>query len=93
MLKVNFDGELLDDARRANTTRPATSSTAPFSRARPDANFVLHTHSRAGVAVSAMKCGLLPISQHANLISRRECAYHDYAQVTSDDDECETPRP
>jgi ribulose-5-phosphate 4-epimerase/fuculose-1-phosphate aldolase len=56
-------------------------------KARPDANFVLHTHTRAGVAVSAMKCGLLPISQHANIIYDA-VAYHEYAQVTSDDDEC-----
>ena len=31
--------------------------------AREDAGCVLHTHSRAGVAVSAQKCGVLPISQ------------------------------
>jgi len=34
-------------------------------RARPEINCVIHTHTRAGVAVSVMKCGLLPISQHA----------------------------
>ncbi len=33
--------------------------------ARPDAGCVLHTHTRAGVAVSSLACGLLPISQHA----------------------------
>ena len=33
--------------------------------AREDAGCVLHTHSRAGVAVSAQKCGLLPISQQS----------------------------
>ena len=32
-------------------------------KARPDVQCVLHTHTRAGVAVSAMKCGLLPMSQ------------------------------
>jgi ribulose-5-phosphate 4-epimerase/fuculose-1-phosphate aldolase len=57
-------------------------------KARPDANFVLHTHTRAGAAVSAMKCGLLPISQHANII-RDAIAYHEYQQVTSSEDECE----
>jgi ribulose-5-phosphate 4-epimerase/fuculose-1-phosphate aldolase len=31
--------------------------------ARPDVKCVLHTHTRAGVAVSAMNCGLLPLSQ------------------------------
>ncbi len=33
--------------------------------ARPDVACVLHTHTRAGIAVSAMKCGLLPLSQTA----------------------------
>ena len=33
-------------------------------------------------------CGLLPVSQHSNIILGT-VAYHDYAQVTSDDDECE----
>ena len=30
-------------------------------RARPDVACVLHTHTRAGMAVAAMKCGLLPL--------------------------------
>jgi len=30
--------------------------------ARPEINCVIHTHTRAGVGVAAMKCGLLPIS-------------------------------
>src|ERR1700687_1946526 len=32
-------------------------------KARPDVACVLHTHNRVGIAVSAMKCGLLPLSQ------------------------------
>ena len=32
-------------------------------KARSDVACVLHTHTRAGIAVSAMKCGLLPLSQ------------------------------
>jgi ribulose-5-phosphate 4-epimerase/fuculose-1-phosphate aldolase len=31
--------------------------------ARPDVACVIHTHTRAGIAVSVMKCGLLPMSQ------------------------------
>ncbi len=31
--------------------------------AREDVKCIIHTHTRAGMAVSAMKCGLLPISQ------------------------------
>ena len=32
-------------------------------KARPNVACVLHTHTRAGMAVAAMKCGLLPLSQ------------------------------
>ncbi len=32
-------------------------------KARPDVQCIIHTHTRAGIAVSAMKCGLLPLSQ------------------------------
>src|SRR6201990_3118275 len=31
-------------------------------KARPEVQCVLHTHTRAGMALSAMKCGLLPLS-------------------------------
>src|SRR3970040_959261 len=48
--------------------------------ARPEVNCVIHTHTRAGVAVSAMKCGLLPISQHAMRV-QAEVTYHDYEGI------------
>jgi ribulose-5-phosphate 4-epimerase/fuculose-1-phosphate aldolase len=54
--------------------------------ARDDAGCVLHTHSRAGVAVSAQKCGLLPISQQSTFIVP-SLAYHDYEGVALRDDE------
>ena len=47
---------------------------------------MIHTHTRAGVAVSAMKCGLLPISQHAMRV-QREVTYHDYEGIALDMDE------
>jgi ribulose-5-phosphate 4-epimerase/fuculose-1-phosphate aldolase len=33
--------------------------------ARPEIHCVAHTHTRAGIAVSAMQCGVLPLSQSA----------------------------
>lgn len=53
---------------------------------REDAGCVLHTHSRAGVAVSAQKCGLLPISQQSTFVLA-SLAYHDYEGVALRDDE------
>ncbi|HTZ80187.1 MAG TPA: class II aldolase/adducin family protein [Stellaceae bacterium] len=45
--------------------------------ARANAHCVIHTHTRAGMAVSAQKCGLLPLTQTA-MRFYGELAYHDY---------------
>jgi len=54
--------------------------------ARPDVACVMHTHTRAGVAVSAQPKGLLPISQQSTLIWN-SLAYHDYEGLAVHDDE------
>ena len=54
--------------------------------AREDALCVMHTHSINGVAVSAQKNGLLPISQQS-LFSLSSLAYHNYEGVALNDDE------
>jgi len=54
--------------------------------ARPDVGCVLHTHTRAGVAVSAQKCGVLPISQQSTFVLS-SLAYHAYEGVALRDDE------
>lgn len=47
---------------------------------RHDVGCVLHTHTRAGVAVSAQKCGVLPISQQSTFVLAA-LGYHDYEGV------------
>jgi ribulose-5-phosphate 4-epimerase/fuculose-1-phosphate aldolase len=54
--------------------------------AREDAHCVIHTHTRAGVAVSAQKCGVLPISQQSTFVLA-SLAYHDYEGVAFRDEE------
>lgn len=54
--------------------------------ARPDVVCVLHTHTRAGVAVSAQRAGVLPISQQSTFVLG-SLAYHDYEGVAFRDDE------
>ena len=46
-------------------------------KARPDVKCVLHTHTRAGMAVAAMACGLLPMSQ-TSMRFAGHIGYHDY---------------
>src|SRR6218665_1916798 len=53
---------------------------------RPDVNCVLHTHTLHGVAVSAQKNGLLPISQQATF-PLSMLSYHDYEGGALRDDE------
>ena len=54
--------------------------------ARPDAGCVIHTHTRAGVAVSAQAGGILPISQQSTFVLA-SLAYHGYEGVAFRDDE------
>lgn len=54
--------------------------------ARPEAGCVLHTHTRAGVAVSSQKQGVLPISQQSTFVLA-SLAYHDYEGVAFRPDE------
>jgi ribulose-5-phosphate 4-epimerase/fuculose-1-phosphate aldolase len=46
-------------------------------RARPEVSCVIHTHTPAGMAVSAMKCGLLPLTQ-TSIKFTGHLGYHDY---------------
>ena len=54
-------------------------------RARHDIACVIHTHTWAGMAVSALDCGLLPITQTAMRFLR--IGYHDYQGVVLDQSE------
>lgn len=54
--------------------------------ARPDVGCVLHTHTRAGVAVSAQRDGVLPISQQSTFVLA-SLAYHGYEGVAFRDEE------
>jgi ribulose-5-phosphate 4-epimerase/fuculose-1-phosphate aldolase len=53
---------------------------------REDAGCVLHLHTMAGIAVSAQKQGLLPISQQATFITL-SLSYHDYEGLALNPDE------
>ncbi|MEP7702596.1 class II aldolase/adducin family protein [Paraglaciecola sp. 25GB23A] len=54
--------------------------------AREDAHCVLHLHTAAGIAISATKQGLLPLSQQS-LFALSSLSYHDYEGVALNPDE------
>src|SRR2546423_12532044 len=57
-------------------------------QARPDVSCIIHTHTRAGMAVAAMKCGLLALSQ-TSIRFEGHIGYHDYEGPAVDLDERE----
>jgi ribulose-5-phosphate 4-epimerase/fuculose-1-phosphate aldolase len=76
LVKMDFDGNVIGDEKRFNMAG-FNIHTGSYM-ARPDINCVMHTHSRAGIAVAISERGLLPISQHS-LAVLDEIGYHDYA--------------
>ena len=85
LVKVDMDCNKLDD--NPHPVNPAGFVIHSAVHAvRPDAGCVLHTHTRAGVAVSAQKHGVLPISQQSTFVLA-SLAYHGYEGVAIRDDE------
>ena len=80
LVKVDYDGRVLLSASGIGINQAGFVIHSCVHRARPELHAVLHTHSRAGAAVSAMKCGLLAISQHAMMV-QADVAYHDYEGI------------
>jgi len=85
LVKISFEGEVLSGAHGYNKAGHLIHSFV--LTARPEIGFVIHSHTTAGAAVSAMQCGLLPLSQHANAI-RQTLAYHPYAIASEGPEEC-----
>ena len=85
LVKVGLTGEKLDKSPYPVNPAGFVIHSAVHS-AREDIVCVLHTHTPAGVAVSAQKGGLLPISQQAT-VALASLGYHDYEGIALRDDE------
>jgi ribulose-5-phosphate 4-epimerase/fuculose-1-phosphate aldolase len=85
LVKVDLQGRKLMDSPYDINPAGFTIHSAVHA-ARADAQCVLHIHSLHGVAVSAQKDGLLPISQQS-LFCLSSIAYHDYEGVALNEDE------
>ena len=89
LLKVNIEGEILYRPDTPYGLHPAGFTIhSSIYRARPDAQAVMHTHTVAGMAVSALKCGLLPLTQTATRFYGR-IAYHEFRGPERDPSERE----
>jgi ribulose-5-phosphate 4-epimerase/fuculose-1-phosphate aldolase len=87
LVKIDLDGNILQDTDYFINPAGFTIHSA-IHAARDDAHFVMHLHTSHGVAVSAQKEGLLPISQHSLIVVPR-LAYHDYEGIALNHDERE----
>src|SRR5881396_2174835 len=80
LVKIDSEGKVKDDPTGMGVNEAGFIIHSCMHMARPEINCVIHTHTRAGVAVSAMKCGLLPLSQHAQYVEPM-VTYHDYEGI------------
>lgn len=87
LVKVDYDNNVLLDGGYPINQAGFTIHSAVLS-GRPDVICAAHTHTRAGMAVSAMKDGLLPLAQTALRFHNR-LSYHDYEGVALDHSERE----
>jgi ribulose-5-phosphate 4-epimerase/fuculose-1-phosphate aldolase len=86
LVKIDFDGKvILDSGTGYGVNQAGFVIHSAVHRGRHDVACVAHTHSPAGMAVSAMKCGLLPLTQNAMFFSGVGC--HDYEGPAVDLDE------
>ena len=86
LVKIDKRGDVVDDPTGLGVNRAGFVIHGCVHDARPEVNCVIHTHTRSGVAVSAQKAGLLPLSQHALRVYGM-LSYHDYEGIALDLDE------
>ena len=85
LVKIDLQGNKIEES--AFPVNPAGFTIHSAVHAvRHDAHCVMHVHSLNGVAVSAQKNGVLPLSQQSIFILA-SLAYHDYEGVALNDEE------
>jgi ribulose-5-phosphate 4-epimerase/fuculose-1-phosphate aldolase len=85
LVKIDLEGRIVLDNGHAVNPAGFTIHSA-IHAGREDAHCVLHVHTQNGVAVSAQREGVLPISQQSLLVLS-SLAYHDYEGIAVNPDE------
>jgi len=88
LVKIDINGSVMDELHTASSVNKAGFNIhSAIHAARHDAVCIVHTHTSAGMAVSAQEDGLLPITQHA--LKFYGClSYHDYEGIALNAAEC-----
>ena len=89
LIKIDVDGNILAKpdfgALNYGINKAGYVIHSAVHAARPELACVIHTHSWASMAVSALECGLLPITQTSMRFLR--AGYHDYQGVVLNTEE------
>lgn len=86
LIKIDLAGNIIANANpEYGVNLPGYVIHGAIHGARHDVQCVLHTHTNAGMAVSTLKCGLLPLTQTA--MRWGKIAYHDFEGVVVDKNE------
>src|SRR5579862_1546237 len=84
-IKLDLAGNVLFNPTEYGFNKAGFVIHSCIHAARHDVDCVIHTHTIAGMAVSAMECGLMPIAQTSMRFA--QIAYHDYEGVALELDE------
>jgi ribulose-5-phosphate 4-epimerase/fuculose-1-phosphate aldolase len=84
-IKIDLDGNVLFNPTELGINRAGFVIHSAIHGARHEVDCVIHTHTIAGMAVSAMKCGLMPLAQTSMRFAK--IGYHAYEGVAIDLDE------
>src|SRR4029078_1333036 len=79
MMRIDIEGNVLCNATDYGVNQAGYVIHSAVHAARHDVDCIIHTHTLAGMAVSAMKCGILPIAQSSMRFA--DVAFHDYEGV------------
>ena len=87
LIEITSDGKLVDSKSSASINDTGHIIHGAIHEARQDIKCVMHTHSRAGLAISALKDGLVPMTQDTAVFYNR-VSYHDWEGMSTNQDEC-----
>jgi len=86
LVKVNMQGEVEEEGTtNFGVNQAGFLLHSALHQARPDIKCIIHLHTPNIVAISSMKCGLLPLSQESALIG--DVSYHSYNGIVVDPNE------
>jgi len=89
LIKVNMQGEMVEEGTtNFSISKAGFMLHSAIHQARPDIKCIVHLHTPNIVAVSTLKCGLLPLSQESCLIG--DVSYHDFNGIVVEPEERES---